>query len=57
MFLSPADFVASKSTVSIDLRKTISVPNNLGPDQVRRFVGSGLDPNSLQRLPADDTSR
>ena len=31
--------------------------NNLDPDQTRRFVGPDLDPNCLQRLSADNTSR
>ena len=31
--------------------------NNLDPDQDRHFVGPDLDPNCLQRLSADDTSR
>ena len=35
----------------------ISIANSLDPDQGRRFVGPDLDPNYLQRLSADDTSR
>ena len=31
--------------------------NSLDPDQARRYVGPGLGPDCLQRLPADDTSR
>ena len=31
--------------------------NSLDPDQARHFVGPDLDPNCLQRLSADDTSR
>ena len=38
-------------------RNTIRVSNSLDPDQARRFVGPDLDPNCLQRLSADDTSR
>ena len=30
---------------------------SLDPDQARRYVGPGLGPNSLQRLPADSISR
>ena len=36
---------------------TIRVSNSLDPDQARHFVGPDLDPNCLQRLSADDTSR
>ena len=38
------------------LRNTIRVSNSLDPDQDRRFVGPGLDPNCLQRLSADNKS-
>ena len=38
-------------------RNTIRVSNILDPDQARRFVGSYLGLNCLQRLPAGDTSR
>ena len=31
--------------------------NSLDPDQAQHFVGPNLDPNGLQRLSADDTSR
>ena len=31
--------------------------NSLDPDQARHLFGSDLDPNCLQRLSADDTSR
>ena len=31
--------------------------NSLDPDQARHFVGPDLDPNCLQMLSADDTSR
>ena len=37
-------------------RNTITVSNNLDPDQARCFVGPDLDPNYLQRLSADDKS-
>ena len=48
-----ADFFLLK----ISFRNTISVSNGLDPDQARLFVGSDLDPNCLQRLSADGTSR
>ena len=31
--------------------------NSLDPDQARHFVGPDLDPNCLQTLSADDTSK
>ena len=31
--------------------------NSLDPDQARHFVGPDLDPNCLERLSANDTSR
>ena len=34
----------------------VRVSNSLDPDQARRFVGSDLGPNCLQRLSADDKS-
>ena len=36
---------------------TISVSNNLDPDQAQHFVGPDLGQNFLQTLSADDTSR
>ena len=33
------------------------VSNSLDPDQARHFVGPDLDPNCLERLLADDTSK
>ena len=57
-FIVPADFVFSKSSfLKNSFRNTIRVSNSLDPDQARRFVGPDLDPNCLQRLSADDTSR
>ena len=38
-------------------RNTIRVSNSLDPDQARHFVGPDLDPNCLQRLVADGTSK
>ena len=39
------------------LRNSIRVSSSLAPDLARRFVGPDVDPNFLQRLSADDTSR
>ena len=39
------------------MNNTIRVSNSLDPDQARHLMGSDLDPNCLQRLSADDTSR
>ena len=36
---------------------SIRLSNSLDPDQARHFVGPDLDPNCLQRLSADNTSR
>ena len=47
----------SKPLFSKSFKKTIGVSNSLDPDQTRRFVGSDLGTNCLQRLSADDTSR
>ena len=33
------------------------MPNTLDPDQTRLNVGSDLDPNSLQKVSADDNNR
>ena len=33
------------------------VSNSFYPDQARQYVGPDLDPNCLQRLSADDTSK
>ena len=58
-FVSSADdFFFSKSFFfENSFRNTIRVSNSLDPDQARRFVGSDLGPNCLQKLIADDTSR
>ena len=61
-FLSSVDFVQKKTFSKNAFRKnTIGVSNSLDPYQARQmlglFVGSDLDPNCLQRLTADDTSR
>ena len=50
--------IFSKLTFSKNsFRNTIRGSNSLDPDQARLFVGPDLDPNCLQRLSADDTSR
>ena len=55
-FLLSADFF-SKSTFSKNsFRNTIRVSNTLDLEQARHFVGPDLDPNSLERLSADETS-
>ena len=41
----------------ISSRNTIRVSKSWDPDQVRHIVGPDLDPNCLQMLSADDTSR
>ena len=57
-FLSSAVFFFKKQLFRKNyFRKTIRVSNSLDPDQVRHFVGPGLDPNCLQKLSADDTRR
>ena len=38
-------------------KNIIKVPNSFDPDRARHHVGPDLDPNCLQRLSADDTSR
>ena len=38
-------------------RNIIRVANSLDPDQARQDVGPILDPNCLQRLSTDDTSK
>ena len=53
VILSYAEFF--KITFSENyFRNAVRVPNSLDPDQVRRFVGPGLDPNCLQMLSADE---
>ena len=52
--------IFSKSSLSENSFRntcTIRVSNSLNPDQARHFVGPDLDPNCLQMLSADDTSR
>ena len=57
--------IFSKSSFSkISFRKTISVSNSMDPDQARQngpnfcnSIGPDLDPNCLQMLSADDSSK
>ena len=43
--------------VKNSFRNSNRVSNNLNPNQARQKVGPDLDPNCLQRLSADNTSR
>ena len=56
-FLSSADYFQYQPFSINYFGNTIRVSNSLVPDQARRFVGPDLDPNCLQMLPADVTSR
>ena len=56
-FVLSADFLKSFLFPKVYFRNTIRVSNSLDADQTRHFVGSDLGPNSLQMLPADDTSK
>ena len=56
-FLLSADCFQNQLFRKNSFRKTIRVSNSLDPDHSRHYVGPGLGPNCLQRLPADDTSR
>ena len=58
VFLSSADFFPNNDQLlKFSFRNTTRVSNSLDPDQARPFVGPDLDPNCLQRLSVDDTSR
>ena len=54
--LSSADFY-SISSFSKKISGIPSLSNSLDPDQARHFVELDLDPNCLQSLSADGTSR
>ena len=56
MPLSSADFFPKSDFSKNSFRNTISVSNSLDSDQARHFVGSGLGPNCLQTLSADESS-
>ena len=56
-FLSSAYFLCKIYVSKDSFRNAIRVLNSLDPDQARRFAGSDLDPNALQRLSADNSSR
>ena len=47
----------SNSTFTKNSSGTLSLLNSMDPDQARHFVEPNLDPNYLQRLSADDSSR
>ena len=56
-FLLSAYFFFKINFFEKKFRNTIRVSNSLEPDQARHFVGPDLDPNCLQKLSANDTSR
>ena len=56
-FFRSADFFLQKFYQKYYKLETIKVSNRLDPDQARHFVGPDLDPNCLQRLSADNSSR
>ena len=59
-FLSFAELFISRlifSKISIRNTCTITVSNNLDPDQARHLVRPDLGPNCLERLSADNTRR
>ena len=57
-FLSSADFFQNQLFLKIISQiLAIRVSSSLDPDQVQQNVGPDLDPNCLQWLSADDTSR
>ena len=56
-FLSSAHNFQTELFRKILSGNAIRVSNRLNPDQARLMVGPDLDPNCLQRLSADDTSR
>ena len=45
------------STFTKNSSGILSLLNSMDPDQARHFVEPNLDPNYLQRLSADDSSR
>ena len=57
LLLLSAGFFQNQLFSKNSFRNTIRVSNGLDPDQHRHSVGPDLDPNCLQRLSADDTSR
>ena len=48
-------FFSKSAFVKISFRNTTRVSSSLDQDQARRYVGSDLGLNCLQRLSADDT--
>ena len=57
LLLLSADFFSKLTFSNNSFSNAIRVSNSLDPDQDRQNVGPDLDPNRLQRLPADDRSR
>ena len=53
----PEQTMFVRGIIKILSRNTIRVLNSLDPDQAGLFVGAGQDPNCLQKLSADNTSR
>ena len=49
-FLTPAAFFLKIYFSKYSFMNKFRLSNSLDPDQARRFVGPGLDPNCLQRL-------
>ena len=56
-FLLFAVFFSKSAFLKNFFRNSIRVSNILDPDQARHFLWPDLDPNSLQRVSADDRSR
>ena len=57
MLLVSANFFSKSTFLRNSSRNTIKVSNCLNPDQAQHFDGPDLDPDCLQRLSADNTSR
>ena len=55
--MSSVDFLSSKSYFPNILSKIQPVSNSLNSDQAQHYVGPDMDPNCLQMLSTDDTSR
>ena len=57
LFWLSADFFQNQLFRKKYFRNSTRVSNSLDSDQARQFVGPDLDPNCLQKLSAEDTSR
>ena len=58
MFLSSVDsFKILFFSLKNPFRNDNRMSNSLNPDKARRFVGPHLDPNCLQMISADSSSR